>query len=97
VYVLDVTAKKHGVPADSQASDRAYMARRSGRAFLQCSYAAQPSLYRLTCCCVLQGSGVSVKSHYYKGTFHGFLHFPVPQTGAALDAMAADLQSAFSL
>lgn len=44
----------------------------------------------------MQAAGVPVHFHHYEGTFHGFLHFPVPQAGEALDAMAADLRSAFS-
>ena len=46
--------------------------------------------------CGLQAAGVQVKSFHYNGTFHGFLHFPVPQAGQALDAMAAELRSAFA-
>ncbi len=47
--------------------------------------------------CVLQAAGVQVNSFHYKGTFHGFMHFPVPQAKEALDAMSAELRAAFSM
>ena len=47
--------------------------------------------------CGLQAAGVQVNSFHYNGTFHGFMNFPVPQANEALDAMSAELRSAFSV
>ncbi len=47
--------------------------------------------------CGLQAAGVQVNSFHYKGTFHGFMQFPVPQAKEALEAMSAELRSAFSV
>ncbi|CAL5228497.1 g11644 [Coccomyxa viridis] len=45
----------------------------------------------------LKAAGVQVNSFHYKGTFHGFMQFPVPQAKEALEAMSAELRSAFSV